>query len=152
MSLLDQQLKAMPRVFGLQAFYKLRWSFDFVDGRNKYGGWNDTRQIPESKHEQMAWKISKEGLLIAAIQGEKIGEWTTKRMFEIDGKDYTGCRWVTAVNVGGWTAGTRTHKGTVIGLTMTSRDQAATVYIDGSGSLVPLTEYEKQHNKKEHKL
>ncbi len=146
--ILERDLKP---IYGFKPKFRLRWCFDFANKPTRYGGWNDTRQL-EGITNEMAWTVNKDGLIQARIQGEKLGEGINRTLFEMDGHEYSSARWVTAAAVGGWWSGTKTVSPTVIGLTMIGRDKAATIYVDGTGSMLPLTEYEKKHKIKEHSI
>ena len=147
MSTLDKQLNTMQPKMGFRPKYRLRWRFDFAGRPSRIGGWNATSQDPK----EMAWAVKKEHLVRASIEGEKNGEWIVKTLLEVDGHDYASMRWVGNVSLGGWQPGKFVRAPDVVGLTIMTASTAATVFIDGTGQAIPLTEYEKKFKLTEHR-
>lgn len=153
MPLTDAQFKKqVAPVKGLVPFFKLRWRFDFKDGRVKYGRWNQTGQDPQT----MAAFVKKEGLLRASIEGERWAQgYSIHTLFECDGHQYAQCECINAVTAPSMFPkdfeGTG-YKPTVyfVGMSILTNDIKHTVYIDGSWSQRPLTPGDKNFKLLEH--
>ena len=144
MSEIPSNLNKLPKVHGRKGFYRLRWRFDFTTGKVIRGSWN------QSDPKEKAWAINKTHLLRAFIEGEMLGRWIVEPLLEIAGQDYASMRWVATASMAGWSRGEVTVPGRIAGLTVITRDDAHTVFIDGSYSNRKLSDYEKAFKLREH--
>jgi len=136
----ELQAKQFQKKFGIAPIYRLRWFFNFKDHKpDSYGGWNSGSQKP---NEMAAFK-DKNNLSIACIQGEKVGSWVIQNLVTIDGTRFVGFKWVYAASLGGFNPGTFKPTPMVIGMSILTNDEQATVYLDGRVALRKLTDNEK---------
>lgn len=147
MSITDEQLsKQLPIIQGFKPWYRLRWRFQFSDGKpDKYGQWNGS-QIA-------AWSVNKANILYAVIEGEKIGAWSIHEFVRVPGPMYATCKWVAACGVSTKAVGKYgaiQKAGDIVGLTFQTNDEAITVFIDGRIDRRSLTDYERKFKLKEH--
>jgi hypothetical protein len=123
--------------FGFQPLYRLRWRFDFVDKPSKFGVWNGASNLQSDS----AMMVNKTGLLRACIEGEKIGEWVVKVLFEMEGHNYVTAQWIRLANAGimvNKDVQTASLPSSLIGLSLLSSDKKYIVYVDGTGAIVHL--------------
>ena len=141
--------KQLPVNHGYCPMYRLRWRFVFSDGRpDKIGGWNSTSQNPSD----MAAFVDKKNLLMAIIEGEKIGAWTVKTLAEIDGHMYATAKWVNALSAPMFVVKEFTAPGDIVGLEMQTNDHAVTVFVDGQIKPRKLNDHDKQFKITEHSV
>lgn len=150
MSLPDIELrKQLPANFGYSPMLRLRWRFVFSDGRpDKIGGWNSTSQNPCD----MAAFIDKKNLLMAIIEGEKIGAWTVKTMLEIDGHMYATAKWVTALSAPMFVDKEYKAPGSIVGLEFQTGTHGITVFVDGQIKSRNLEHHDTQFKITEHSV
>jgi len=147
MTNLDEQLeKQLTPIYGFKFKYRLRWRFDFVDGKTKYGIWDGASDLFKDK----AAAVNKNGLLRASIEGEKIGEWTVKTLLEVDGHKYVSAEWLASASVGAFGNGSSTSPGTIVGLGFILDDKKVWIYKNGTGGSRMLTENDKKFKLLEH--
>lgn len=131
--------------------YRLRWVFRWVDGKVRRGIWNGA----SNRFEDTAASINKTGLIQAAIEGEHVTGYGIKTLFECDGHDYASASWMAASSmpalIGKINAGSVRLIPDIIGLSFTTRNERVSVFVDGSISRRPNTEYEKQFKLREHR-
>lgn len=123
--------------FGFESLYRLRWRFDFVDKPSKFGVWNGA----SNNFSDSAAAVNKTGLLRAVIEGEKIGEWVVKTLFEMEGHNYVTAQWIRLANASAMMSkDVQSAKlpSSLIGLSLLSSDKKYIVYIDGTGAIVHL--------------
>lgn len=145
-------LPGLRRVPVCHRLYRLRWAFDFVDRPTRRGVWDGATDLDSDG----AWCISKTGLRYARIETETLtgaakGEVTS--VLEIDGEDYTCAKWVVHVRaaaLGGPVSMNLSPR--VHGLRMQTRDEAITIFVDGTASRRPLTADERKFALTEHRL
>ena len=149
MPLTDELIKTLPTIYGLKPIYRLRWRLVFKDHKlDAYGGWNSQRQVP---NEMAAFK-DKSNLLYGIIEGERQG-YGPKVLLEIDGHMVAGFQWVTAMSSPSFGRfQSYTNSGPVLGMSILTNSQKASVFIDGSGACRNLNEYELKHKTTEHSL
>lgn len=129
--------------------YRLRWRFDFAGKPPKIGIWNGNGNASD-----MAWLISKEGLVRAAIEGEDIYTYEALVLLEIDGQDYSSAEWDAYSKLPGFWKGNigikpRTF---IAGLSFLTRTHRISVGVDGSVTPRPLNDDEQTFSKKEHSV
>jgi hypothetical protein len=146
----DEYLKdQLPNLYGQKPYYRLRWRFDFMGRKSRYSGWNDNRQDPKS----MAAFVNKTGLVRAAIEGERVGQWSIKTLLEMDGHVYASAEWVNALTSPAFFgSGSFRAAGTPIGLSFLTADKKYTVYVDGQIKVRNLNNYEQKFKLTEHRL
>lgn len=144
MSPTDEQLaKQLPTVKGFKSFYRLRWRFQYADGKpDVYGQWNGTAIA--------AWSVDKTNLLYALIEGEKFGHWTQKVLVRVPGQIFATAKWVagTSVLMGG--GDVKSTPAEIVGLTLQTNDEAITAFIDGSVSRRALSAADRKFKLREH--
>ena len=129
MQISDENLKKqLPNNFGFSPMFRLRWRFVFSDGKpDRIGGWNSTSQ----NHSDMAAFVDKKNLLMAIIEGEKIGAWTTKTLLEIDGHMYATAKWITALSAPMFIEKDFKSPSVVVGLEFQTNDHAYQIFVNG---------------------
>jgi hypothetical protein len=129
--------------------YRLRIRFDFKDKKSWKSIWNSTSRNPKD----MAAYVNKNGLVRAAIEGEKLLGYAQSTLLEIDGHDYVTSQWEASVSVP-INPGTKTYKrqADIVGLSLITREEKITIFVDGSMSRRNLTEEEKKFKITEHSL
>lgn len=148
MSVVEEQLKKLKMIYGVAPLYRLRYRLDYAGRPSVVGGWDRPHDDPKDQ----VWSKTKTGLVRVAIEGERRFYWTTHTLLEVDGHDFASLRWVNLLSLGGWSAGDFTASGSIAGLTILTGSKAATVFIDGSGDVRDLTDYEKKFKLKEHNI
>jgi len=149
MSLSDSQLrKQLPVNFGFTPMFRLRWRFIYSDGKpDRVGGWNGTSQNPVD----MASFVDKKNLLMAVIEGEKVGAWTIKTLLEVDGHMYATAKWKTVLSAPMFAKQDFTSAGTIVGLEFQTNDSSVVVYVDGQIIQRELTPDEQKFKLTEHR-
>jgi hypothetical protein len=122
---------------------RLRWRFDFFDGKPpRCGIWNNSG----ARDSDGAWCVNKTGLRRAAIEGENCQTWETETLWECDGPDFVNFEWMVAAPMGmPFGNGEMTIKPTILGLAGVSRDFKDEVFIDGSARRRTRTDEEKKN-------
>jgi hypothetical protein len=128
--------------------YRLRWRFDFLNKAPKIGIWNGN-----GREEDGAWRISKDGLVLASIEGESLETCEIKTFLDIPGHLYVSAEW-EAYSKSPWRPQQDIKLITFIaGLTFITPVERLIVFVDGSISRKVLPEYQKYIKEKtEHKL
>ena len=129
--------------------YRLRWVFDFADGRKKIGIWNGTSNRPEDS----ASRVSKTGLIRASIQRESIATQIVETVLEIDGHEYVSARWEAYAKGPGMLLGLKGKARLapkIWGLSFKTNDRLWTVALDGQVSSRSLSLEEKKFRLEEH--
>ena len=133
---------------GIYPLYRLRWRFDYLGNKpSKIGIWNDA----SPRMEDRACFVNKDKLIRAAIEGERIGSWATKVMYECSGQFYISSQWIAAIGFS-HIQSNFTKQGDIIGLSFTLTDRKIFVYRDGRVKQRFLTEKEKEFKILEHSL
>lgn len=146
----DAELKRqLTPVYGVTPFYRLRWRFDFADRQSKMSQWNYASQ---NDVKAMAAFVKKDGLIRASIEGEKVGSWVIRTLFECDGHEYASMEWMTATSVPVFINKTVIRAGQMIGLSILTAKEKTTVFIDGQVKKRPLDQYETKMNLTEHSM
>lgn len=134
---------------------RLRWVFAYRNRPDRRGVWDAAapQHDPTS-----AWCQPKDGLAAAIIEGESHFTHQQFRIIEIAGQDYAHCQWQVYTpmptfglrNVGPMDAAIEVTP-RVLGLSMWTRDEKFTAFIDGTVEVRPLTIQEKAFDFREHK-
>ncbi len=148
----DQKLREqVPNSLGLQSLARLRWKFIFHEKNARIGVWNGAT----NRFEDSAASINKTGLLVAQIQVEVIGHWTTQIVYECDGHDYVSARWIAATKGGNalakWNQNSYKLSPTIVGLAFITRKERVCVFADGRIDRRKNTDYELKFKLREHK-
>lgn len=115
---------------------RLRWRFDWIDGRIKYGAW-DSHGTDPSLH---AWRQNKDGLLCAAIEIKGNVNLVVRRKVECPGQDFCNFQWIAqAFDRGG--GGKLPSQN--IGLALVSRNLITTVFKNGEVTQIARSEEDK---------
>lgn len=130
--------------FGInRAKYRLRWRFDFFDGKaSRWGIWNNSG----ARDSDGAWCVNKTALRRASIEGEDRDTYETVVLWECDGPDFVNFEWMVAAPMGvPFGNGELTIKPTILGMAGVSRDFKDEVFIDGSSRRRARTDEEKKN-------
>ena len=129
--------------------YRLRWRFDFAQKPTKFGIWNGAGNPSDG-----AWKVNKDGLVRAAVEGEDIFTYETRLLAEVQGSDYATCEWDAYTRIPGFYKSTQpiNPRVYIAGMSLVSREERLTVFVDGTIGRRPLTDEEKQFKKLEHSI
>ena len=152
-SLRQDKINSMPAKKGnVKPIYRLRWSFHFLDGKIKYGGWNAATNV----FKDSAASLNKTNLLFAVIEGECFDGYGITKFFVCDGHDYISAKWVGTCSsgsmVGKWKQDTITLRPDIVGLCFLTRKIRVTVLINGMVISKPHKQSEKIENLREHNL
>jgi hypothetical protein len=130
-------------------YWRLRWKFEFSNKPTKCGVWDLGSDHPNDA----AWRINKEGLTRASIEGENRETYEIRTFFECEGSDYAFCQGEAFVKVPGVLGlkGSVTIKGTVAGISFLTREEKISVWVNGTVSRRLLSIEEKKFNFMEHK-
>jgi len=141
--------KKLPRNFGVAPLFRLRWRFEFHDGRApKYGIWNGA----SGRKEDSAAFVDKTNLLWAIVEGEKVGAWTVKEFFRVSGADYFHAKWDGAVLAPAFVKESYKAAPNIIGLTMLTRNNAYTALVNGKVLQRKITQDERSIRLAEHSV
>lgn len=143
-----EQLALLPKSFGYQPLYRLRWRFDFRGKNTIYGGWNSASTNPRD----MAAFVNKTGLVRASIEGEMIGSYALKILAEIEGQRYVSMSWLMAASLPVFNPGRFQTQGSIIGLSMFTEIEQYMVYINGHAIIKQLCDHEQKIDVTEHRL
>lgn len=127
--------------------YRLRWRFDFANKPSVIGTWDGAGKTHQ------AWKINKEGLIRAVIEGECRDTHEIETLFECDGHEYAFCQWLAYSRVRGVygkNKGPISQLSMLSGITFLLRSYRVTVFVNGRIKPEPLTEQEALFKFKEH--
>lgn len=120
------------------ACYRLRWRFEYADGKPpRVGHWSRSSKDPD----EMAAFVSKENLAFALIEGEDMTTWEVKTLASCYGPDFCNFEWIAGAAYG-LGSGYTFHE--LIGLKIRGRDKTTSVYYDGSVFEADRSEADKQ--------
>jgi len=128
--------------------WRLRWRFDFIDKAPRIGIWNGT----SGSEKDSAWAVDKRGLKSASIQGEFHRDYIVKTFWFCPGEDYATMKWEGAVNIPGVLGfqGEVKLAPRIIGLSLLSRSERITVFVNGEITKRPINEDEAKFKIYEH--
>jgi hypothetical protein len=131
--------------------FRLRWVFDYAGRPPKVGIWDGASELASDG----AWAQPKDGLRLArieaqALDGKEKGEIQTAVC--IDGADYAGAEWHAHVRAAALGAPAMNLMPRVHGLSLLSREEKVTVFVDGAVRRRFLTARERLFNATEHRL
>lgn len=129
--------------FGIESSYRLRWRYDFADGKTRWGIWNDSG----AKAADSAWANNREGLIRASIESESQTTWAVETVVECDGHDFVEFRWLAAAAISplGF-SGSVTIPGAIVGLELITREKRASAIVNGKLLIRERTAEEKASN------
>lgn len=107
----------------------LRWRLEYSDKPTKQGPWNYTGDDVSLQ----AWSQSKENLLFAAIEAKDHNQ-VVHRVFECSGQDFFNFQWEAEQR---FSMNGKAIQHRLVGLTLVSRIERATIYINGSCEVHP---------------
>lgn len=113
--------------------FRLRWRFDFHGKPTRIGQWSR----PADRLEDMAAFQNSEGLARASIEAQDVVTQETVTVAECDGSDFCNFQWVSAM----W--GLAGSHAKIVGLTLVTRDQRCTVYVNGETAVDDRTDEDK---------
>ena len=148
----EQKRQQLPKVYGVLPWYRLRWKFEFLDGKVRTGIWDGAGD----RIEDMAAVVNKTGLSRAVIEGEAFHDgYAIRPLFQCDGHMYAMARWRSVCPLPAFLPNGKkyTSTGRVIGLQfLLANGNKVTVYKDGQTKTEPMTESEKRFANFEHRL
>lgn len=128
---------------------RLRWRFDFAGKPTKRGVWDAASGRPEDA----AWMVDKTGLVLAAIEGEHRDTQEEMTLVECQGQDFALFQWEAYARCPGLgMPAVFTPRTNVAGLSLLTRDEKITVWINGQWERKPLSAEEKEFNFHEHSV
>lgn len=140
---------AVPTYEGLPSHkFRLRWRFDFASRPSKFGVWDSGTKRPEDS----AAYVKKDGLVRACIEGEFKETQEEYLLVECQGQDFALFQWEAYAKTPAFSRWAEfTPRVVVAGLSLLTRDERITVYVNGQWCRRPLNEDEKQFSFNEHK-
>lgn len=132
--------------------FRLRWRFEFAGGKApKTGIWDGT----SSNFADSAAAVDKTGLLRVLIQAEdrlnNVGAMIT--LVDCPGQEYASMQWEAYSRVPAFFQGAGiSPRAYVSGLSILTRDEKITAWVNGKITRTPLTENDKQWSILEHSL
>ncbi len=115
--------------------YLLRWRFDFLNKPSVKGIWL-------SSHAP-AWRVNKDGLIRAAVEGKDIRTRDVRTLAACDGHEFVNFKWHAIIShpvVGG----SGDYPGVPIGLILQTRSQDVLTLIDGRHAIKDRTQLDKE--------
>jgi hypothetical protein len=128
----------------MQALYRLRWRFEFLDGKAPRSGlWS--MQERDSLHG--AWSVNKSNLAFALVQYECLRTQKVGVFAECAGPDFVNFEWIGQVVVRPLTELERsTYSPTILGLQLVTRDLVLKVFVDGTHQVHARSEEDKKRS------
>lgn len=121
-------------------YLRVRWRFDFLEKPTRYGYWSR----PGDSSGGHAWSVDKAGLLRACIEVEDKRTWKVYAAAECDGHDFVNFEWVVGTRAPLDPVRPVALEPQVVGMKIHTRENVATVLMDGSKVVVrPRTDDEK---------
>ena len=108
-------------------FWRLRWRFEYVDGRLKYGQWDRHGDFETDQ----AWRQTKENLLYACVEGKEFHTKESKIFHRCLGQDFVNFNWMATSTVPSNFSGAVTPTPRIVGLTLIDRTKKHAVYKTG---------------------
>lgn len=129
---------------------RLRWRFDFADKPTKRGVWDAGSMRPEDA----AWAVNKTGLVAAFIEAEIRHSQEELELVRCPGQDFAMFQWEAYAKMPGLLKGNFnfTPRTTISGLSILTRNEKITVYVNGKIERKPLNEDQKKFSTHEHSL
>jgi len=107
--------------------WALRWRYEYVDGRVKYGQWDRHGYFPIDQ----AWRQSKENLLYACIEGKEDQTRQHKIFVRCYGQDFVNFNWIATASVPLRINGSVTPTPRLVGLMLIDRNKKHQVFKSG---------------------
>lgn len=125
-----------------QNLYRLRWRYEFKDGRPpKYGQWSNPGDIDK----EGSWRVNKDNLSRAAVESECQRTWQEKTVAECEGWDFVNFEWMAVAAVPGFSNQMTIHpRGQIVGLTLVTRDLQLACFINGEQAVRARSEDDKK--------
>ncbi len=129
--------KAIP-----ERLYRLRWRFEFSDGRPpKYGQWSNPGNIETDG----AWRVNKSNLSRAAVEAECLRTFNITTLAECDGWDFVNFEWQAVASMPGFLGVEAiSPRGEIVGLTLVTRELQLVCFINGDQAVKARTEADKK--------
>lgn len=120
--------------------YRIRPALEFLKGRRWYGMWDNPAEVDDPKN--LISAQDRAGLLFACID---VKNWVTKEVKTVvrcARADYVQHRWVFCAPSPclGLRGGVKLQRKIVQGLTIVTRDEKVTIFVDGSIKREPMNE------------
>lgn len=135
-------------------FFRLRWRFEFGNGKPaKVGVWDGASDLPQDS----AWAVNKTGLARAIIEGEDVSTNEVLQFVVVEGSEYASMQWEAyskSPSLGFAKSKINSVKlrPYVSGLSILTRDNKATCWVNGQVQLAPLSDHDKLWKIHEHTL
>lgn len=112
--------------------FDLRWRMYWTNRESRKGAWCDPGRADDVGTK--AWMQPKENLARAVIEGRNRKSQLIVPFADIDGQDFIEFRWISAANVPLGSFGGAKLKifGAIQGMTLVSRNEKISVYINGN--------------------
>lgn len=118
----------MRKIYQINHELLLRWRFVFSDHKpDKFGMWSQAGTCEHTK----AWAINKENLAYAIIETKNQFTREIRQPIVCEGWDFVNFQWESAVGFNLSSGLNKKRAGSILGLSIVTRDKKATVYIDG---------------------
>lgn len=123
--------------------FRLRWRFDFLRNGLQHGFWDD----PGAGRGGEAWKVNKDGICRACVEGIDLKTGEVKPIVECDGWDFVNFEWIAAAAMP-VSPGPRGVKvtGSIQGMVLVTRDKKYKVFLDGRIKVENRSQWEKERN------
>lgn len=124
-------------------FYLLRWRFDFQTGSSRFGMWSQPGNIAEAG----AWRQTKSGLHIvrAIVEAKHYVKRTTHVLAECSGQDFVMFEWLAFARLNPLgIKGSGTPHTTLGGLSIVTREEIVTVFVNGEIKRAPRPDVHKK--------
>lgn len=131
--------------------FRLRWRFEFSNGKNAaVGVYDSASDLPQDS----AWSINKEHLANVIIEGENRITFELRRLLVCEAAAYVSMQWEAYSKSP--SLGLKAEHGQfklraiIAGLSILTREEKITCWVNGTISRQPLSEHDKTWKIKEH--
>lgn len=115
---------------------RLRWRYDYLDKPSRCGVWSR----PADHVGDMA-AFNNKGIVVAAlIEAQDVHTDAVRVVAECQGADFVNFEWIAA------TVGYDAAYSKIMGLTLVTRNERCSVYVDGSASVTKRSDDDKRLN------
>lgn len=124
--------------------YRLRWKYEYINSADRAGMWSRPSENSEEGFKSKAWAQPQQNLLWAVIEGQDASRpGKVFRLAEVPGEDFMNFQWLAVAQVPLGGAGGQNIRGAIQGMSLQSRYEKITVYIDGTVDKRAVTDYER---------
>lgn len=133
--------------------FRLRWRFEFSQGKKAaVGGWDCASDLPQDS----AWSVNKEHLAYVIIEGESRHTFELRRLLVCEAAEFASMQWEAYSKSP--SLGLKASHGKfklqpiISGLSLLTREEKITCWVNGTISREPLSEHDKTWKIKEHSV